>query len=115
MTRWKDFDVEVTADLVPRYFWTTASINVYLNDQCVLRTGGVLRTKGTQTTSFRHENKNHALKLNWKSALLGMSFPYQLSIDGTPVVTAKVRPRNWPVVIIAVVAAGIAAHFLLVL
>jgi hypothetical protein len=116
MTRWKDCDLEVRAEFVPRYCWTTASIDVYLNGLRILRTGGVLRIKGALTKTFRHKNENHALELSWRSPLLGMSFPYELSIDGRSIITAKVWPRNWPMLFIPVAAIAlisIAVHFLL--
>lgn len=104
MTRWKDCDLEVRAEVVPRYCWTTVSIDVYLNDLCILRTGGVLRIEGAQTQTFRHKNETHALELSWRSPLLGMSFPYRLSIDGRPIVTGKVYPRNWPLLLTPIAA-----------
>jgi hypothetical protein len=103
MTRWKDCDLEVRAEFVPRYCWMTASIDVYLDDLCILRTGGVLRIEGAQTKTFRHETEDHVLELSWRPARL-VSFPYQLSIDGRPIITATVCPRNWPLVIIPLAA-----------
>jgi hypothetical protein len=32
--------------------------------------------------------------------LLGTSFPYQLLIDGMPIIAAKVSPRDWLMLII---------------
>lgn len=114
MTRWQNCDLEVKAEFVPRYCWTTASIDVYLDDLCILRTGGVLRTKGTQTKTFRRKNEDHALELIWRSPLLGISFPYQLSIDGKRIITAKVCPKNWPTLFVGIAAMALismAVHF----
>jgi hypothetical protein len=94
--RWNDCDLEVRAKAVPRYFWTTASIDVYLDDLCILRTGGVLAVKGAQTTTFRQKTETHVLKLSWRSPQKGFSLPYELSIDERPVATAAVLPTNWP-------------------
>jgi hypothetical protein len=116
MSRWEDCDLEVKAELVPRYCWTTASIDIYLDDLCILRTGGVLRLKGAQTKTFMHKDENHALELSWESSLLSVGFPYQLSIDGRAVMTAKVYPRNWPLVFIPLSAMAVilvAVHLLL--
>jgi len=98
--RWSGSDVEVKAEFVPRYCWTTVSIDVYLDGLCILRTGGVPRIKGSQTETFRHKTENHVLELSWRSPLLGTSFPYQLLIDGIPIIAAKVSPRNWLMLII---------------
>jgi hypothetical protein len=112
--RWQDCDLEVKAEVVPRYCWTTVSIDVYLDDVCLLRTGGVLSIKGELTQTFERNSENHALKLSWRSAVLGMSFPYQLSIDGQSVIAGRVRPRNWPLLFLPVAAITllIAFHFL---
>jgi hypothetical protein len=115
VTRWQDCDLEVKAECVPRYFWTTVSIDVYLGGLCILRTGGVLHIKGQQAETFKHNAENHVLELSWRSPLLDMSFPYQLWIDGQPIIAGRVRPGNWPLLfmpVAAIVLILIAVHFL---
>jgi len=99
---WQDGKVEVEARLVPRFFWTTASINVFLGGQCILRTGGQLKLTGSHSTTFTHSGAEHTAELSWGLSGL-VSFPYQLQIDGLVVSAARVRILNWPIGLIAMV------------
>src|ERR1700691_4993838 len=92
---WQGSKVEVRARLVPRYFWNTASIDVCLDGQQILRTGGQLRLKGSCSTSFTHANRTHIVILSWGYSGLTFSFPYELRIDGASVATSRVRIQNW--------------------
>jgi len=96
---WQGSKVEVRARLVPRYFWNTASIDVSLDGQQIMRTGGQLKLKGACSTSFTHANRTHIAVLSWGCSGLTFSFPYELRIDGTSVATSRVRIQNWPIVV----------------
>jgi hypothetical protein len=97
-TRWNGRTVEVTAHLIPRYFWSTASIDVFLDGECILQTGGQLKTIGSSEAEFHHDGSVHAVKLTWGSAH-HLSFPYQLWIDGAKVLVSDVPVAN-PVLIV---------------
>jgi hypothetical protein len=66
--RWRGSEVEVKARLVPRYFWTTASIDVYLDAQCILRTGGVMKLTGSSRAEFDQDGSRHSVELSWETA-----------------------------------------------
>jgi hypothetical protein len=97
-TRWNGRSVEVTARLISRYFWSTASIDVFLDGECILRTGGQLKTIGSSEAEFHHDGSLHVVKLSWGQAR-GLSFPYQLWIDGSKVLVSRVPVAN-PVLIV---------------
>jgi hypothetical protein len=101
MARWRDIDVEVRARVVPRYFWTTASIDVYLDGQCLIRTGGAWKLKGTQQAEFTRKGQTRVVELSWRSPIRGMRFPYRLSIDGEQILDETVSPANWLLVFIS--------------
>ena len=103
MTRWQNCDLEVKAEIVPRYFWTTVSIDTYLNGLCILRTGGQLRMTGRQSNEFRYDGESHLAELSWGWSR-GIQFPYQLSIDGRAVVNSTICLRNWPYIFIPIAA-----------
>jgi len=110
--RWQDSAVDVQARLVPRFLWSTASIDVFLGEQCILRTGGQLKATGSHSATFTHSGSTHTAELSWGYGLL-FSFPYKLRIDGAPVSEARVRVQNWPLglFIAFLVAAAVLALF----
>jgi hypothetical protein len=87
----------VTARLIPRFLWQTASIDVYLGDRCILRSGGKLKLVGSASSTFEHADTLHSAVLRWQLARQG-SFPYTLEIDDAPLVESIVRVGNaWAV------------------
>lgn len=110
---WQNLPVDVQANLVPRYLWTSASIDVYIAGQCVLRTGGVLSPVGSQSATFMHGNTLHTVQLSWGRGVL-FSFPYELFIDGIPVSASRVPVSNWvigllPITLLTLILLGAAA------
>ena len=93
---WKGQSVVVSSALIPRRLWQTASIDVFVNGECVLRTGGVPKITGSHSAQFRHSGETHEIVLNWGRASL-RSFPVQLSIDGEKIIESQVRTINWPI------------------
>ena len=108
--KWPGSTVAVQARLVPRFLWSTASIDVLLDNQCILQTGGQLKVTGSHSGTFIHSGSTHTADLSWGYGLL-FSFPYQLRIDGTLVSEGRVRIQNWalglliPLVVAVVVLA----------
>jgi hypothetical protein len=97
--RWRGSTVEVKARLVPRYFWTTASIDVYLDGQCILQTGGQQKVTGSSWADFDHGGSKHSVELSWE-AVRGFEFPYVLRINDAKVALAGVPVENaWLLVI----------------
>jgi hypothetical protein len=99
--QWQDSTVDVQARLVPRFLWSTASIDVFLGGQCILRTGGQMKFTGSHSTTFTYSGSTHTAELSWGASGLSLSFPYQLRLDGVPVVDLRVHIRNWPLGLVA--------------
>jgi hypothetical protein len=111
---WANRDVKVIARAIPRYFWLTVSIDVYLEQVCILRTGGQLKRIGTQRNAFIYNQEPHEVELSWTPARLRF-WPYRLSIDDEPVIISKVYVTNWPLQFIPVIAFLVALIVLSVL
>jgi hypothetical protein len=97
---WQGCLVDVQAGLVARYLWHTASIDVTLDGRPILQTGGQLKVNGSHSTTFVHAGSTHTVQLSWGISVLGISFPYQLRIDGVPLVASRVKVRNWQITLI---------------
>jgi hypothetical protein len=72
----------------------TTSIDVYVDDVAVLRTGGKLKSVGSVSEAFEHGGRSHVAELSWGVAML-YAFPVALKIDGQLVSEGWVRPGNW--------------------
>jgi hypothetical protein len=62
---WQGKTVQVRARYVPRFLWTTASIDVFLDARCVFRTGGKLKVTGSHSASFGDGGSEHLMELTW--------------------------------------------------
>jgi hypothetical protein len=91
---WGLENVRVTARLVPRYIFMSASINVEVGGQQVFVTDGVYKLVGSQLHTFEHQGKNHTGEISWGRAKRA-AFPVKLIIDGEPVLESTVRISNW--------------------
>jgi hypothetical protein len=91
---WNGVPVIITCRLIKRYVWTTASIDIWVDGNLVLRSGGVLRITGSRTESFYFDTATHEATLAWRAGRL-LSFPFKLVIDGTVVVESRVFIENW--------------------
>jgi hypothetical protein len=78
---------------IPRFFWMTASIDVYLDNECILRTGGQLNLTGSVAATFSDGGSAHQAELRWGNSRW-YRFPYQLRIDGMPVDESQVLVEN---------------------
>ena len=94
MISWHDKTVRVQARLVPRFVWTTASIDVFLGDQRVVCTGGQFKMTGSHSSTFTDGVLEHQAILSW-GQVRRHRFPYQLQIDGVTVDDAHVDVTNW--------------------
>jgi hypothetical protein len=63
MVTWNGHEILVRSRLIPRYFWTTASIDIYLDQTCILKTGGVLKILGDCSAEFTADNATHIVTL----------------------------------------------------
>ncbi len=90
---WRDKPLHVRARCVPRYFWTTSSIDVFLDGQCILSTGGQLKLTGSYSSNFHYAGADHVAELSWGTSSW-FGFPYQLKIDGAPVADSRVQIEN---------------------
>jgi hypothetical protein len=91
---WNGVAVLVTSRLVSRYFWMTASIDVWVDGNRVLRSGGVLRFTGNHSETFRFCDGTQQVKLTWGAGWL-RSFPFKLQIDDVLVAESRVVIENW--------------------
>jgi len=91
---WNGFALRVSARLVRRYAWQTASIELAIDDKVVLETGGVPKFVGVMTQAFEVQGSRHVAKIQWGRGLL-KSFPYQVSIDNVEVRRGRVEIGNW--------------------
>jgi hypothetical protein len=99
--RWHGSVVEVKARLVPRYAWTTASIDVFLDGRCVLRTGGVMKVAGSSRAEFDHDGSRNVVELSWEK-VQGLEFPYVLRINDAKVALSGVPVENPELILIPV-------------
>lgn len=90
---WQGKEITVQARLVPRFLWTTASIDVFLEGQCILRTGGQMKFTGSHLSTFTHAGIAHTTELRWGQSRR-YSFPIELWIDGACVIASEVRIQN---------------------
>lgn len=91
---WNREAVKVTARVVPKYAFTTASIDVEVGDRLVLATGGVLKFVGSQTRTYERNGKIHTVEVNWGVGKF-RSFPVTLLIDGELLFDSNVKVSNW--------------------
>jgi hypothetical protein len=94
--RWNGRVVSVVSTLIPRFLWQTASIDVFVDEECILRTGGQLKLTGSHASEFTHSGQKHKALLTWGRASV-RSFPITLAIDGEPVLESRVHTSNWVV------------------
>ena len=97
---WQNGKLDVRARMTPKYLWTTASIDVYLDEFCILKTGGQLTTKGMKISDFQYNGLNHVVELSWTPPRNGLFYPFRLAINQKIVDNAEVYVRNWPMAII---------------
>jgi len=91
---WNGLPLKLSARLVSRYAWQTASIVLEIEDHVVLQTGGVYKAVGETMEAFEVRGERHEAKLRW-SLGTPRSFPCQVFIDGAPVRSERVRVDNW--------------------
>jgi len=91
---WQGQPVAVSCRMVCRYGWTSASIDVAVGDQVVLRTGGVAKLTGEHTEQFEVRGMRHVAGLKWGRAWWH-AFPFALKIDDVAVIESRVRIGNW--------------------
>jgi hypothetical protein len=94
MSSWRDKTIRVQARLVPRFLWTTASIEVFLEDQRIVRTGGQFKMTGSHSSTFAEGGLEHQAVLSW-GQVRRHRFPYQFQIDGVIIDDAHVVVENW--------------------
>ncbi len=93
-TNWEDGKITVTSTLLPKILWQTASIDVFLNEKCLLKTNGQLKITGSHTAQFTHNTVNHEVILIWGTGGL-RTFPIEVSIDGKQIIKSEIYTSNW--------------------
>ncbi|MFY9288544.1 MAG: hypothetical protein WAO98_08590 [Alphaproteobacteria bacterium] len=116
MITWNNNTLKVTAAFIPKFLWSTASIDVSINGRRVLATGGPLKRTGVCLANFCEDRNIHKIRLEWGKADWRW-FPYRLFIDDAVVAESKVYITNWPLLAVPytafVVATTVLQHFLL--
>ena len=92
---WNGSKFVVTSTLLARKLWQAASIDVFIDGTCLLRTGGVLKLIGTHSADFEHEGARHQVTLSWGHASF-RSFPIKVEVDGAILFEGHVVSSNWP-------------------
>jgi hypothetical protein len=93
-TSWNGLAVDVSARLVSRYAWTTASIDVFVDGKPILKTGGVFKIAAKHSERFQEQEGVHSAEISWGKATL-QSFPIVLKIDDTQILASRVLVENW--------------------
>ena len=105
----------VRGRLVPRRLFTTASLDVWIDGCCVLRSGGVPQAGGRVEADVELNDGAHVVALAWGTAK-GAAFPVVVTLDGVVVEERDVEIDNtWLLLVFPVVVAvciGIAAWLL---
>lgn len=96
---WRGKKVTVRANLVSRFLFSSASINVYLDGECVFRTGGKIQSIGSHSAVVRIGGSEHQMEVTWQRSRK-FCFPYQLKIDGELVADSQVPVENQHLMII---------------
>ena len=91
---WNGEQLIVTAHLVPRYAFMTASIDISLEGTPILKTGGVLKFVGGHVAGFERNGRLHSVEASWGKAA-PTYFPVKVAVDGQLVMEAPVRISNW--------------------
>ena len=94
MSTWNNRNITVNAWYIPKFLWTTASIDVFLDQECILRTGGQAKLTGGHSGAFTHEGAQHQVELTWGQSTGDFAFPYRVFIDAQPVDEGIVRVEN---------------------
>jgi len=92
---WRGQSIEVTARLIPKFLWTTASIDLFVNSTCVLRTGGKMKVIGSSSARFEDSGTAHDVELRWGWPRPRW-FPIKVLIDGDIVADSRAFVENWP-------------------
>lgn len=91
---WSGTTFEISARSVPRYLWQTVSIDVLLDGEDVLKTGGVLKVVGDHGARYSHQGTEHLASLTWGRASLRF-FPVRLTVNGATVFDDRVPIQGW--------------------
>jgi len=102
---WHGHRVVVEAYKLARRAWITTSIDVLLDGNPVLRSGGKLQFTGTCSETFRQGDGDHKVDLSWGKSFWGSSYPFSARIDGVEVCSGRVRVAGWYVQWLLVVLA----------
>jgi hypothetical protein len=93
-TFWGDATICISARQIARNAWSTASIDVTVDDRVILRTGGVLKAIGRCSALFDLRGSSHHVEIIWRLGW-GPSFPIELKLDGVSVIRSRVAVKNW--------------------
>jgi len=92
---WKQHTITTKAYSLAKLAWVVASIDVLLDDEPILKTGGQFRFRGSCLETFTDEDETHVVELSYGMSFWGTSFPYSVKIDDKEVANGRVKVENW--------------------
>jgi hypothetical protein len=99
LPRGDTWDSDLDGDIPSRSKTRWNGRTVFLDGECILRTGGQMKMIGSSEAEFHHDGALHVMKLTWGRAH-GLSFPYQLWIDGAKVLVSNVPIANKVLIVV---------------
>ena len=94
VAQWQGLPVAISARLVPRFAWQTASIDVTVGDHPPVRTGGVFKATGVHEELVSAAPDAPVVLVSWGKASL-RSFPVKVAVNDELVYEGRVRTQNW--------------------
>jgi hypothetical protein len=104
--KWRGSVIRVDANASPRKLWQNVSIDVFVDNACVLSTACYARFAQSATSAFENLGSSHAVKLNFGPRSI-RSAPYTLLIDGIVIIASRVRIQNWYLGLISAVVMAV--------
>ncbi len=92
---WYGVPIIITCRLIRRYVWTTASIDVWVDGNRVLESGGVLKMTGSHAESFHFRNTTHEAPDQELRAVRADDLR-EYPVTRGRVISPRVEPRGGP-------------------
>ena len=111
---WKQQPMVVRAVALRRNMWLRASIDVFLGNRAVLRTGGKPWATGTVEEVFHFDGGEHRASVHWEQAVPS-GFPVVVQLDGETVFQGVLPVDGGAMPAVLALALGVGAALMAVL